>query len=982
MLPASNIPGAFPKDEPSGDSTQAASVATAGAAGLTSTHHADTAAPSTLLSTASPAARYATYSQAENTKVPEADVIQSSTAASAGPAAASQQSGTLGKILGTVGIGAAAGGAGVAASKLGQRDTQHAVADTPEQPTTTTGIDSYSAPTRSGPAPSHHRKESIPTTAYPAGVDSPAPINAPVGGTSSAADETERKDHSGRNAGLAAAGIGAGAGTAAYGAHQYNKSKSPSDDVVGTSGGPTAARATSSSAFPSDTTQKTTDPRQDLGSGSTMASTGRAQAEPEKGSRGYGTAAAAAGIGAGAGAAAYGAHEYNKGKTPREDLVGKSSESTAIQPTSASAVPSSTPQTTTGRKEEMRQDPLTASASQNKDDPQGDSRGYGTAAAAAGIGAGAGAAAYGAHEYNKGKTPREDLAGKPSESTTAQPTSASAVPSNTAQPTTGPMEETRQDPFKAGADRTQDEPERDSRSYGKAATAAGVGAGAGAAGAHAMRDRNTQAGDQIGDKPYSSTQTAATSEPGKPEIASREKAVAPAQQDSSKLSKDHTTPAAVAGEKTTKEDPKAEAEKDRDHTGRNAALAGAAGAGAGAYGAHEYNKHQAEDEAARAEAQRQKDLAEQEAARQKQFEKDQKVADKQAAKEEKKHQKELEKEEKAREKAVAKEEKAKEKAAAKDERQHQKVLEQEEKEREKAAAATEAERRRQLEKEEKDERDREAEEAERKRREKEMAAAAVGTGTAAAGTAAYARHDEKEAPSSTTEGSEDHEGRNRLHKDPPEEKKPNILKRIFKRRKNKETGQEEEYETDEEDEHQHDHDVAGAGAGAAAGTAAAAGGTAVAAHETQDPEHKESSYEAASGGLQKPSYNPFSQAGPSSTTDPTATGDAGVAGGQGATSTAATGTTMASSSPEDTRPHEVTTGLPYDPAKDPERAKRLTSTADAENMGGLAPHHHEGQEKPGLGERIIQALKPLPDREEIKEQGSHGQGHAGSAAKE
>ena len=128
----------------------------------------------------------------------------------------------VGKILGAVGLGTAAGGAGTAASRA-RDDIPASSAGSHGQPTTTTGVDSYTAPTQSTPqsgldysgeAPRHHRKESIPTTASPAGVDSPAAINAPIGGRTARAEQGH-EPHAGRDAGLAAAGVGAGAGTAA-----------------------------------------------------------------------------------------------------------------------------------------------------------------------------------------------------------------------------------------------------------------------------------------------------------------------------------------------------------------------------------------------------------------------------------------------------------------------------------------------------------------------------------------------------------------------------------------------------------------------------------------------------------------------------------------------------------------------------------------------------------------------------------------------
>jgi hypothetical protein len=446
-----------------------------------------------------------------------------------------------------------------------------------------------------------------------------------------------------------------------------------------------------------------------------------------------------------------------------------------------------------------------------------------------------------------------------------------------------------------------------------------------------------------------------------------------------------------ANERAARTEPKAEDKKS--HAGRDAAVAGAAGAGAGAYAAHEYHEHEAEQ----AEAQRQKELAEQEEARQRQLQKDQKAHDKLMAKEEKqyhkdekKHQKELEKEEKAKEKAVAKEEK-----------QHHKELEKEQKEKEKAVAAAEAERQRQFEKEQTQAR--EAEEAERKRREKEAAGvAAVGAG----GGLAYAEHehDQKKqeanpfaagqtmGPTTTTAGepygasqtgqqsagtepghvaagvrdpheaealttahaigrgsAEEETDRNRLHKE-PKEKKPGILKRIFRRRQNKDTGEDEDYSTDEEDHH-----VAEAGAVGAAG-AGVAGYEATKGHPDQTHDYNQTgdttarsaapsnTYEAESGGLQKPSYNPFSKQDPIGQAHTTTGSEAVEAGTAGTYGQEATGA------------HHVDTGVPYDPRHDPDAATHL----DEDGQHRQASAEGEQRQSGGFLHKIVEQLKPLP----------------------
>ncbi|EXJ66548.1 uncharacterized protein A1O5_10217 [Cladophialophora psammophila CBS 110553] len=387
--------------------------------------------------------------------------------------------------------------------------------------------------------------------------------------------------------------------------------------------------------------------------------------------------------------------------------------------------------------------------------------------------------------------------------------------------------------------------------------------------------------------------------------------------------------ASIAPEYTVRQDKASEeTERQRHKKEEEAALAGVAAAGAGAAGLYEYNQRQDRLEE---DAQRQKDLAEQEAARQKQFEKDQKAAEKHAKKEEKHHQKELKKEEKHHQKELEKEEKAREKAAEKEEQHHRKELEREQKEREKAAAA-----------------------------------AAFGAGAAGAG--AYEVYDRDKHPPPAT--ATDESGHTKLHKE-PEEKRPGLLKRIFRRRKNKDTGEEEEYEDHEHHEAEAEHgDHHVAEAGVTGGTGVAVAGTAAASHEPA-----RTSYEAQSGGLQKPSYNPFSKddpaRGPATTTS----------------SSTPAATNLAPEPPRSRRssvgPDAIdptTTHLPYDPTHHPESRKSISEQGEhLDHIGGLTAHHPyaEGEQKPGLAHRIIDALKPLPDKEELQQHAEeyhhHGQ---------
>ena len=94
------------------------------------------------------------------------------------------------KVMGALGLGGAAGG--IATKE--HRDRGNSA------PSTTTGTSSYTSPAQTGPT--HHRKESIPTTAYPAGsLDSPSARAPPNPANNSAiADDRAPGDGSGRAA--------------------------------------------------------------------------------------------------------------------------------------------------------------------------------------------------------------------------------------------------------------------------------------------------------------------------------------------------------------------------------------------------------------------------------------------------------------------------------------------------------------------------------------------------------------------------------------------------------------------------------------------------------------------------------------------------------------------------------------------------------------------------------------------------------------
>ncbi|KAJ4525377.1 hypothetical protein HRR90_003969 [Exophiala dermatitidis] len=1080
----SHIPGAFPTDEHPTPIEE-----TAGATATGSTRATDTGsrpygsgisagpsaqdtsvpAPSTLTTTASPSTRDTGYGQAEGTKVPDRATTSTIPTSTSADNASSQpeSSGTFDRILGAVGLGGTAAAISSALPGTGEEKESRSVSDYPEQPTTTTGVDSYTAPTRSGdvadkpatttgvdsynaptrsgndwnqpttttgvdtyttplhssgvserlgaatgaaastgrtpsgPTPSHYRKESIPTTAYPQGQDSPAPINPPVGGTAVAADEEDRQDHGGHRGGLAAAGAGIGLAAGGVAAHEYEHGRSQPEEHGRSqheeygrsqpSGSATFYSLTTSDtpSQPAQPTSSLSRPIQEDTSGyeaykhpSNISPQPYASTDPQKDSTGYGAAATTAGLGVGAGTAAAAIHDYQDSGRQSAGALPYRNAPAASQSTASSDVPFASSQHAQGLSRDIDENPAARSGfSQTPTDLRqpitaehtDDSRGYGRTAAAAGVGAGVGAAgAYALQHKDEPET--GDLSGGK-----AYPTSQTTVED---QPMVATEPAAVPEPVPSAGDRTAQQ------------------VPVAAAATHQDPRRSNEGTDRGGPVPA----TTSYNEPARDSTTTK------------------PTPGAVqSSEKSTKTEQVLKPEKEDRHTGRDAALAGAAGAGAAAYGAHEYNEHQAEQEAARAaEAKRQQDIAEQEEARRRQFEKDQKAAEKRAAKEEKaekKHEKAVEKEQKQHEKDLAKEEKEErkhQKELAKEEKKQEKELEKEQKEKEKAAAAAalaEKERRQQYEREERERF--EAAEAERKRREKEAAgAAAIGTG-AAAGTAAYAAHDKEQQPGETTPRSSRETDRNRLHKDPPQEKKPGILKRIFKRRKNKDTGLEEEYSTDEEEEPRHSSHSGRTGAAVGAGAGVGAATAAAAAHE-----HHRDEGAAGEGILpQKPSYNPLHkdetiplvstdtpiadnlaserQAHQASgTTGRTATGvnepvssstgtyPAGTHSGTGydtgptAADTAAAATVPGSAGHDttardygNTTGTTTTTGLPYDPKHDPEASRHLQEVEQqAHQQHG---EHHQG----GFLHRVIDQLKPLPEPDEIAREHGHEPTH-------
>ncbi|KPI35379.1 uncharacterized protein AB675_11671 [Cyphellophora attinorum] len=680
---------------------------------------ATTPAPSGLTSTTNPSDRHPTYSEAERD--------HGTTAAATGTSQQtdSQASGFVGKALAAVGLGGAAGAAAGAAADRDHKDS--AIADT--------------TPSSSIPQPSHSRKESIPTTAYPGGVSSPAPINAPVGGTREAARQDEPSDSHRGTAAAAGAGLGAAGLGAAAASHGSASEPATYHDATtrGLSSGQDTSYSGPGSTQLSQPTGTTSTP-------TTLASNEPYSSEPDRSKRN--AALAGAGGAALGGGAAYAATRDSKQDPSGYTIHGPDSSATSTQP----------------RTSAVSQPPTTSTQP-----------------------------AF----------------------TTTHPGASSATPLV---------------PASAGAPPTARESgltDKDDDHTGRNAALAGTaGAGALGAGAYGLHEHNKRAEDQ----PASGGAVLGPAGAGTPYTA-RE-----SDQKATQLG-----PAAAGIPYTARDDHLKD--RDDDHTGRNAALAGAAGAGAvgaGAYGVHEHNEKEAEK--ARKEAEKeQKEAA-------KHAEKEEKKHQKEVEKEEKKHQKEVEKAEKKHEKEVEKAEKKHEKEVAKEEKKQEKEAEKLEKKHSKDAGAAvvtpqsthETTRGDSLESAE-SQHARELQEYEAERRRKADHAKEVG-GVALVGGAQAGIGDR--------------------------ETKPGLLKRIFKRRKNKDTGADEEYSTDEEDSSKGDTVVPAAlGAGAAYGAyshhdkhkhddTSNIGTAHTTDTATTEPQTK---YEAVSGGAVKPSYNPLSK---------------------------------------------------------------------------------------------------------------------------
>lgn len=718
-----------------------------------------------------------------------------------------QDQGMMSKVLGAVGLG----GAGAAASSaLGYGDkTQEQ-----DEPRDTSAIASQPGQVsqETGP-PTHYRRESIPTTAYPAGLNSPRAVAPPVGGAGSPATHTDHRDnHHDRDTGL-----GAGLGGGAIAASQLNDSQGHRDDMT---------RGPSSSTYP------TSGPGMGMGIGGS--------GEPRS--------------------------QHSDSDGLRESIAGPQTSSTT-QPQTRSTI----------------HDLITS------DTPQSDShtgRDVGLAATAVAAGAGA----YGLHEHNKDSAT----------SSTMQPstmTGSSALPdeyrglgsSSTTQPSTAVGSSVL-------PDRSRD---FDTSSHAQPSVATG---------SNVLPDRSRDLGTPSTMHPSTATGSAVMPDRSR-DVPSHAVAAAPGR---------YHVEDAPAYPVSSASAPTYEHERPReeDHTARNAALGAGAGAAAGgaAYAAYDHSRDEeaarraaAEREQQRVASEREKDLAKQREAQEKAAAKERKEHEKEVERQHKHEMKEHEREEHARQKELERQHKHELKEREKEEharqreqeklREHeQRQHEKDEKERAAAAAAAEKRERARLASEEED----------RMRREREaqagIAAGSFGTAGAVAGTGMFGHEKDRRAsavgptgeaagvgqrgsydniyerdrmsaahehPYSPRESKHSHE----KHSHDEKEKKPGFFKRIFKRRKNKDTGEDEDYSTDEED---HGHYGTAGAAGVGAGTGAATGHSHVPTHHSDTKGRN------------------------------------------------VLGSSPAHAGRTSTEHYDPTTGLPYDPAKDPEAARRLS----------------------------------------------------------
>lgn len=969
--PSSSIPSNTQSTSPGVSTSVGVTSAAPAVAASTSTDIADRTgpAPSSLSTTADPAGRSAEYSPSFETKVPASAPYATKQNESTG-----ESQGMMGKALGALGLG---GAAGAAAGYLGY-GSKSAEATEPRD-TPAVAVQPGVASQESGP-PKHYRRESIPTTAYPGGPKSPPAVAPPVGGTAGARQSIDQSSNgpsaeprasSDRGIGGVSSSItaamAAGASALGFGAaksgvsdQEYSDRSNLRDDTAAESKGPVptshieesvptsstktdeelarkisspgsaTADAIEAGAFPLHQTHKeaellgniSKDPATVGGlSGTSVSSeqasqpsnvtpdaTQKSQPSETVDSHTGRNVAAGGAAAAGAGAGAYGLHHHKKS----DDLRSAAADNTAREPTTSSGDSTLTgghSYTITGGDHAA---PVDAISSRDPSDRKSTTQAAGaTTSASPDAPIDAVAAAPGRYE------------GQDFDQRAA---SARAAPMTTVA-------------GKKSLDREHDSHTGRDAALGAGAAAAGVGGLA-----YAARDQDYQGSvyDAI-TVPRTTADTSATSAPSygtsttaDPTVTSTTKAPSYGTSATADPTMASTTSAPSYGPSTATgptvaspsgtsatqpasrsyESPsetvaakeRAQEREADDHTGRNAALGAAAGAAA--VGGAAYAAHDRSDER---ELERQREAEAKEAARrEKELEKEERKHQKEVEKEEKRHQKEAEREEKKAQKEAEKEEKKHQKELEKEEKKHQKELEKEEKER--AVAAAEAEKREQARLA--------AEEDDRKRREREVAAG-VGTAAAVGGVTAAATADEE----------------------PQEErkKKPSIFKRIFKRRKNKDTGEDEDYSTDdEEDKAAH---AAAAGSAVPHHHSDEKGRTVLGHGRDKDAYRNHPAWKgpvtdiAAENSMNtpgRPHPGAEERLGYEQGSTPAGTEPSAHAGGTAAVSGASAADTETRAAPEtatgrtsgvdtDTLPRESITGLPYDPSKDPETARRLSS---------------------------------------------------------
>lgn len=792
--------------------------------------------PSTWTTNADPSNRSPEYSESVGNKGLDSTATTNTTATGTSPRPGQEQDESMvNKVLDAVGLTGAVGAAS-AALGLSKKD------ETMDEPRDTSPIATHPGQVsqEAGP-PQHYRRESIPTTAYPAGLNSPRAVAPPVGGTQPLSHHTEQPSHLGRDAGLAA-------GTGALAGHEFDRSRAVPENVTRETGNtaPTAvsglASGTAASGLSNEQYRDSHPAHENISSHSETRprrgtfhdlTTSPQQPGTEESHAGRNAAlggATAAAVGAGA----YGLHEHNRQEPTalpqtrdRDTAVPSQPSAVADTTTIPDRTASHNTYTISNKKDPI--DAVAAAPDRYEDQAAKPSHGHTTAAAAGATGAGAAtAAAIGhghGHEHEHGHE-RGLEHGHEHGHVHEHPPHAYEVPYDTHEPALfhrpGAAAVGHSADAQAERDRARHAWEVQNRQRQEreaAAAAAGTGAGIGAAtSAHGHdssareieRHTPTTTGAPIAaeahhghhnkpwEVPYGTHETANYNRVGGAAL-------------------DHTT---SAQEERDRARHASEMEDQRRREREAAAAAGTgAVAGGAAYAAHEHGE--------RDERKHQKELEKEEKKHQKELEKDEKKHHRELERDEKKHHKELEKEEKAHHK------------------EHDKAV----------AAAEERERARIA-----------SQEEDRRRREREAATAAGVTGAAGAGAATH-EHDRRAVP--------EEQG----------EKKPSIFKRIGRkilRRKNKDTGEDEEYSTDE-DEPKTRH--------------SAEYGSHVPKHESASKGRTVlgPSYEEASGGAQKPSYNPLHKDKPLlASSDPSGTGP----------------TTALEA--HDSRPTENISGVPYD----------------------------------------------------------------------